>query len=163
MNKYFLLLIYLLLGTSVMSEEREVIFKELPAESKAQLDKQRAFVKSLVKRINSKELIAKTSSDFVILQEIVNRGIISKNETWELQALGVVFGDALIDYIPGLSWQQVTDEFGTDAVLRYKETSVQFGVLTMISKRVEDGEQVDVEHIANWLQDFIKNKAHEYK
>lgn len=98
-----------------------------------------------------------------MLQEILDKNILSKDQTWELQSLGVVFGDALINEISGLKWWQVTDDYGTDPVLRYKETTLQIGALTMISKRVEDGEKVDVAHMSNWLNDFIQSKKHEYK
>ena len=38
----------------------------------------------------------------------------------------------------------VTDEYGTDPTLRFKKTTFQINALTMISKRVERDEQVDV-------------------
>jgi hypothetical protein len=57
----------------------------------------------------------------------------------------------------------VTDEYGTDPTLRYESTSLQVNAMTMISKRIEDGEAVDVASLAAWLEDFIKSKAHEYR
>jgi hypothetical protein len=38
----------------------------------------------------------------------------------------------------------VTDEFGTDPTLRFKKTTIQVNALTMISKRVERDEKVDL-------------------
>ena len=38
----------------------------------------------------------------------------------------------------------VTDEYGTDPTLRFKDSTIQINVLTMISKRVEKGEPVNV-------------------
>ena len=38
----------------------------------------------------------------------------------------------------------ITDEYGTDPTLRFRNTSVNINALTMISKRVESGEPVDV-------------------
>jgi hypothetical protein len=38
----------------------------------------------------------------------------------------------------------VTDEYGTDPTLRFKETTVQINALTMISKRVERDEAVNI-------------------
>jgi hypothetical protein len=35
--------------------------------------------------------------------------------------------------------------------------------MTMISKRIEDGKDVDVADMAAWIADFIKRKAHEYR
>jgi hypothetical protein len=38
----------------------------------------------------------------------------------------------------------VTDEYGTDPTLRFKNTTVQINALTMISKRIERGEEVNL-------------------
>ncbi|HTT23398.1 MAG TPA: DUF3806 domain-containing protein [Candidatus Sulfotelmatobacter sp.] len=38
----------------------------------------------------------------------------------------------------------ITDEYGTDPTLRFKNKSVNINALTMISKRVERGDPVDV-------------------
>jgi hypothetical protein len=60
-----------------------------------------------------------------------------------LQSLGVVFGDVLTSELP-LRWVMITDEFGTDPTLRFKNTSININALTMISKRVERDDPVDV-------------------
>jgi hypothetical protein len=38
----------------------------------------------------------------------------------------------------------VEDEYGRDPAIRYKETSLLVFPMTMISKRVEDGEELNV-------------------
>jgi hypothetical protein len=38
----------------------------------------------------------------------------------------------------------ITDEYSTDPTLRFKNTTMNINALTMISKRVERGERVDV-------------------
>jgi hypothetical protein len=55
----------------------------------------------------------------------------------------VVFGDILASEFP-LRWVIITDEYGRDPTLRFKNTSVNINALTMISKRVERDERVDV-------------------
>jgi hypothetical protein len=55
----------------------------------------------------------------------------------------VVFGDVLASELP-LRWMMITDEYGTDPTLRFKNTSTNINALTMISKRVERDEPVDV-------------------
>ena len=144
-------------------ESTKQTFRPLPIESQQHLDRQRAYVATLVETYMPGQKLAKTKADFAIIQKVIDLKIIPKSNAWELQSLGVVFGDALASTVPGLAWSEVTDEYGTDPTLRYKQTSVQINVLTMISKRVEDGESVDISHMALWLQDFIKNKASEYR
>ncbi|MGA8202371.1 MAG: DUF3806 domain-containing protein [Candidatus Sulfotelmatobacter sp.] len=78
-----------------------------------------------------------------ILQGLIDEGAFSKSETYELQSLGVAFGDVLVSELP-LRWVKVTDEFGTDPTLRFKQTTLQINALTMISKRVEKDEPVNL-------------------
>ena len=127
------------------------------------MEKQRSFVASLVQKYLPGKKLTKTSSDFGLLQELLDKKVTAKDKTWELQSMGVVFGDALAATIEGLEWWEVTDEYGTDPTLRYRETTLQISALTMISKRVEDGEECDVHHLATQLSDYIKNRSHEYK
>jgi hypothetical protein len=65
-------------------------------------------------------------------------------ETWKLQALGVVFGDALA-LAHGYAWVQIPD--GLDAIpallLTESPEPVYAYPVTMISKRVEAGQSLD--------------------
>lgn len=79
-----------------------------------------------------------------------------KDQTYELQSLGVVFGDVLVSELP-LRWVMVTDEFGTDPTLRLKNTTLQVNALTMISKRVERGERVDLADLLRFTREYIAN------
>ena len=137
-------------------------FGPIPEDVSDDMGKQRAFVGTLVSKHFPGRLLVKSNEDFAILQAIVDKQLLTKQQTWELQALGVCFGDALIDHIPGLNWSLVTDEYGTDPTLRFKETTTQFNALTMISKRVEDGREVDLAHMAQWLVDFIDKESSEF-
>jgi hypothetical protein len=83
-------------------------------------------------------------SDLDVLQEILDRGLLAPSQTYELQCLGIVFGRCLVAAIEGLDWCVVEDEYGTDPALRHAGSTILLYPLTMISKRVEDGEHVDV-------------------
>jgi hypothetical protein len=134
-------------------------FSPLPAEEIVRLDEQRTFVSTFLSQHFPGLHLTRTKSDFAILQKIVDSKLIARDQTWKLQALGVVFGDALVSYIEGLSWWDVTDEYGTDPTLRYRETTVQANALTMISKRVEDGREIDLQAMADWLKRELPEKA----
>ena len=97
------------------------------------------------------------------VHNVRHAGLLRSNQTWELQALGVVLGDAMISSIPGLAWWSVTDEFGTDPTLRYRETTLQFNALTIISKRIERGEIVNVKELANLTAEHVNKSAGQYK
>lgn len=145
------------------AESRDPVFRRLPAESFEHMQRQRAFVRELVAKHFPSEKIVRGPSDFVLLQKILDAKLVGKNETWKLQSLGVVFGDALVTKIAGLSWWEVTDEYGTDPTLRFRDKMLQVNVLTMLSKRVEDGREIDVAHMAKRLEEYVHDEADKVK
>ena len=68
---------------------------------------------------------------------------VDPSETWKLQSLGIVLGDVLA-VVTGSEWVEVEDEYGRDAALRFAGPDDVIFPMTMISKRVESGEDVDV-------------------
>ncbi len=68
---------------------------------------------------------------------------IGADETWKLQALGIVLGDVLAT-VTGAHWVEAVDEAGTDPALRFGGPDDVAFPMTMISKRVEAGQDVDV-------------------
>lgn len=83
-------------------------------------------------------------ADLERLQRIVDSGEVPAENTQELQALGIVFGKVFVNATPGWDWWVVEDEYGKDACVRYRHTTLLAFPQTMISKRVEDGEEVAV-------------------
>lgn len=57
----------------------------------------------------------------------------------------------------------VTDEYGTDPTLRYKDSTIQVNPLTMISKRVERGEEVDVAAMLRMTGEGIAELEREFQ
>jgi hypothetical protein len=78
------------------------------------------------------------------LQEIINSNTIPASNTLELQSLGIIFGKVLVNEIPNYDWWVVEDEHGKDVCIRYSNTTLLAFPQTMISKRIEKGEKVDV-------------------
>jgi hypothetical protein len=81
-----------------------------------------------------------------LLQAILDAGWIEKSETVKLQCLGVTLGDALAQEFQ-MEWVTVEDEYGKDPALRFPGTTVIAFPLTMISKRIERGERVNVREL----------------
>ena len=132
-----------LFGQSNRKAVSEPKFSELsPAES-THLEQQRAVIASAAKRRYGTAHLTRTKSDLPILQHLIDDKVFNKSQTYELQSLGVALGDVLASELP-LRWVMVTDEYGTDPTLRFKETTLQINALTMISKRVERDEPVSV-------------------
>jgi hypothetical protein len=83
-----------------------------------------------------------------LIRAILDAGIFDAKETYKLQCLGIVLGDAFVQDM-GFHWIMVEDEYGRDPAIRFDDTSVIQYPLTMISKRIERGETVDVFELYN--------------
>jgi uncharacterized protein DUF3806 len=132
-------------GNSNQGSERQTRpqFSELKPEDILTLEKQRAVIATAVKRRYGTAFLTRTKKDLPVLQRLIDDKAFTKTQTYELQSVGVAFGDVVASELP-LRWVMVADEYGTDPTLRYKETTIQVNALTMISKRVERGQNVNL-------------------
>jgi hypothetical protein len=131
------------------------VFRPLPAAALDHMERQRCFVAELVEARLPEARLSGTVADFALLQRILDEQWLEKSQTWELQSLGIVFGDALVQFVPGLQWLEVTDAYGTDPVMVFRDTTLQFNPLTMLSKRVEHDESTDVSELAVMIRDYV--------
>ena len=135
--KLLILLVFLsgaglLFGQSAHDHAPEPKFSELSHGDSERLDQQRALVAAAVQRRYGTAALSRTKRDLPILQRLIDDKVFKKSQTYELQSLGVVFGDVLARELP-LRWVMITDEYGTDPTLRFKNTSININALTMIS------------------------------
>ncbi len=73
----------------------------------------------------------------------MDSGEIEKDETVKLQCLGTYLGQCIVDDT-GWSWVIFTDEYGADLAIKIPEKEAWIFPCTLISKRVEDGDTVNV-------------------
>jgi hypothetical protein len=130
-------------------------FDELSDSDRVRLDQQRAIVAATAKQKYGTEGLTKTEADLPVLQRLIDDKAFNKTQTYELQSLGVAFGDVLASELP-LRWAMVTDEYGTDPTLRYKDKVVNINAPTMISKRVERGEVVNLIQLLQITRDQLR-------
>ena len=121
-------------------------FTECSRQDSARPEQQRMVVAAAAKQRYGTAALTRTKSDLPVLQNLIDERVFNKAQTYELQSLGVAFGDVLASELP-LRWVTVTDEYGTDPTLRFKETTLQVNALSMISKRVERDEPVNVSEL----------------
>jgi len=88
--------------------------------------------------------LARDTTDLTAMQELLDLGVLGPEQTIELQCLGIVFGLLLVEAVEGLDWVIVEDEIGRDPALCFSGTSLLVFPMTMLSKRVEEGEEVQV-------------------
>ena len=91
------------------------------------------------------------------LRALLEAEVFQSNQTYELQSMGIVLGDAFVQDM-GFSWVMVEDEYGRDPAIKYQDTSIILFPLTMISKRVERGEEVDVFDLYNGVATLAQEK-----
>jgi hypothetical protein len=93
-----------------------------------------------------------------LIAAILQAGFIAPEETWKLQSLGVVLGDAMAQEL-GFDWVTVEDEYGRDPALQDPLSTLILFPLTTISKRVEQGEVVDVHQLfATACRDVLQRR-----
>ncbi len=102
-----------------------------------------------------------SEADLDRLQQLLDRGALRPADRHELRCLGVAFGRVIVANVEGLDWAIIDDEYGRDPTLRYRESSLTINVLTMISKRIEDGRIVDVRELYDLTREHLVNRKHE--
>jgi hypothetical protein len=84
------------------------------------------------------------------IRAILQANAFKPDQTYQLQCLGIVLGDALVQELK-MEWVKVEDERGRDPAVQLPGTTIILYPLTMISKRIERGEQVDVFDLFNGI------------
>ena len=82
------------------------------------------------------------------LRALLEAKTFRSDQTYELQCMGIVLGDVFVQDM-GFHWVMVADEHGRGPAVQYQDTSVILFPLTMISKRIEANESVDVFELYN--------------
>jgi hypothetical protein len=70
-------------------------FSELSDEDRTRLEQQRAVVATAAKQRYGTSSLRKTAADLPVLQRLIDDKVFSKTQTYELQSLGIAFGDVL--------------------------------------------------------------------
>lgn len=105
----------------------------------------------------------RTTAHLPLLQATLDAGVIEPEATYSLQAMGIAFGIIFVSANEHFDWCMVEDEYGRDPAIRYKETWLLVFPQTMISKRVEDGDDVDVQALYEGLVELLEDiRARDY-
>ena len=110
---------------------------------------------ALVKDVTGSEMTDELSA-LALIQRVLDARVVEPEATYSLQALGMAFGKIFIANTPHYDWWMVEDEYGRDPALRYRQTTLLAFPQTMISKRVEDGEDLDVHSLFDGLRERLE-------
>lgn len=116
-------------------------------------DEQRAMEQALVLAAR----IAGTSSlGFPELQSLYDRMLMqSDRDDEEVIALGMAFGAAINEWA-GFDWVRVSDEWGDETCVGPPHKTTHCAPISMIQKRLNRQEEVDLQELANALVNWIR-------
>jgi hypothetical protein len=118
------------------------------------LAKQRAVIEHYLGDDDSRTKYKMPAGKLGLLRALLAQQVFKPTQTYELQCMGIVLGDTFVQEM-GMEWITVEDEHGSDPAVRLPGTTIIIYPLTMISKRVERGETVDVFALFNGVADQI--------
>lgn len=124
------------------------------AEDLERLRAQRAVVEGFIADESRARYDETAAGKLGALRALLEANVFRADQTYELQSLGIVLGDAFVQEL-GMEWVTVEDEYGRDPAIRVPGTTILIFPLTMISKRVERGEAVDVFDLFNGVASQI--------
>ena len=119
------------------------------------LAKQRATVEKYLGDETSKKNYNTAAGKLGLLRALLEQRVFKPTQTYELQCMGVVLGDAFAQELK-MEWVMVSDSYGRDPALRVPKTSIIIYPLTMISKRVEKNEKLDVFDLFNGVANQVE-------
>jgi len=129
------------------SESTQKITPLTEADQKRLRD-QRAVIEKFLADEDSWQKYRIAAGKLGLIRGILDRNLFKPTQTYELQCLGIVLGDAFVQELK-MEWVMVEDEHGRDPAVRLPSTSIILFPLTMISKRIERGKKVDVFDLFN--------------
>ncbi|MBU3070046.1 DUF3806 domain-containing protein [Aestuariicella sp. G3-2] len=108
-----------------------------------------------ITRTNFGEPIRGTKADLELLQRIINKGLISKEDHLAQQALGAVLGDVMVKDM-GLEWKSYKDKLGKSRAACAPGTEQCLFPITMLSRRMAVGILPNVADLYQETSEMIK-------
>lgn len=137
----------------------EAVFSTPSAEQLSFLAQARDLAGQMAQELIPGFRLDRSVSDLEMLQAIVDSGMLADaaDPQFLLRCLGVVFGDVLRTSLPaGFEWRTITDQYGCDLGLRYRETTLIVFPVTMLSKRAEDGREIELAALRTGLVEHVQ-------
>lgn len=131
-----------------MPNQPKQIITELTDEDREQLARQRLAIETYIANEDSRRKYQTPVGKLGLIRAILEARVFCPDQTEELQCLGVILADAFVQHL-GMEWIVVEDEYGRDFGVTLPGTSIIIYPLTMILKRMADGQDVNVIDLFN--------------
>lgn len=146
---------------TAVSPEETVRIDEFGWGDRNYLEKQVASIDQLA-RTELGTQVRQDLGDLELLQRIVDRSLIEKDDTAALQAMGAVLGNVMTTDIPALEWKVYEDKLGRSRALCAKGTRECLFPITMLSRRMEVGLKPDVDKVYEEAIDLMAKYLPQY-
>ncbi len=151
----FSLALSLLSGVQATSAEPPPRISALTNPDREFMSQQRARIDNLARSRLGRQINTGKDNNLDILQVLLDRKLARAEQTLELQAMGVIMGDALADAL-GMEWIIYQDKLGRSRALQIPGSEHYLFPVTMISRRVEAGAQVSVQAVYNKARSLMQ-------
>ncbi|MFT7679025.1 MAG: hypothetical protein ACI8QC_003024 [Planctomycetota bacterium] len=119
------------------------------------LAKQMRVADELVEKFGSGNALNQSLGDLDEMQSVIDTAELGTDKSYELQCLAIAFGQVLASNEPGLNWAIIESKNGRDLAMRFEETRMCFPVRTLLSQRVQAGQEIDLKAIYAQLTDKL--------
>jgi hypothetical protein len=120
------------------------------------LDEQREVILEVLRDRYDTFQTPKLRSDLNAIQQIIDDEVFTADQEHEWICLGVVFGDLLANEL-GLQWIMQSDEYGAEPALNLEGSSILLFPRTMLIKRIEQGEEPNLDSILEGLIEAVED------
>jgi hypothetical protein len=134
---------WLMLATVVFAADPPGQISKLGTMDRQYMQQQRNRIDELARFDLGRQLREDKTHNLDILQTLLDRRLVSTDQTLELQAMGVVLGDLLAAELD-MHWVIYEDKYGRSRALQLGSSDNFLFPITMISRRFEAGARVDV-------------------
>jgi hypothetical protein len=134
---------WLMLATVVFAADPPGQISALGTMDRQYMQQQRNRIDELARFDLGRQLREDKTHNLDILQTLLDRQLVSTDQTLELQAMGVVLGDLLAAELD-MHWVIYEDKYGRSRALQLGSSDNFLFPITMISRRFEAGARVDV-------------------
>ena len=87
----------------------------------------------------------------------------SKEITIGIGLLGVAFGELMLNKLPDFEWAKISDEYGEEICLCARSFILICSPISMMSKRIEDRESIDIADLADKTCQVLVEKINSSK
>jgi hypothetical protein len=149
----------------VYAQDPAPLISELTIIDRDFMEDQRDSIDELAGINFGRQLRREKGNDLDILQMLLDRRLVTGDQSLQLQAMGIVMGDLLAEELD-MDWVVYEDKLGRSRALRLGLSDHYLFPVTMISRRAEVGAEVDVRKIydkaVSLMQPFMPPKPFQY-